>query len=78
MYSQEEKGDVAVIQDYSEKILTEEAQIRERWREYFRQLLNRNELEGVTGTVDSEPAINEEEVNKGIRSNEDGKNSWNT
>ena len=64
-------GDVAVIQDRDGIVLTEESEIRERWKEYFSQLLNteneREELENIEKTEGPERCISSEEVEKALK-----------
>ena len=64
-------GDVAVIQYRDGTVLTEESEVRERWKEYFSQLLNteneREELESIEKTEGPEKCISSEEVEKALK-----------
>ena len=64
-------GDVTVIQDANGRLLSEESEIKNRWKEYFNQLLNaehdRGELEETERAEGPEMSISEEEVEEALK-----------
>ena len=75
--SRRDTGEVNVIKDQTGDMLTDEVKIKERWREYFSNLLNvenareqRGEVPAVEGPVHD---ISREEVKNAIESMKKGK-----
>ena len=64
-------GGVAMVRDREENIVTEDEQIKKRWREYFDQLLNTENQRGILEQCDEvegpEMALERVEVEKALK-----------
>lgn len=69
--------EILVIKDLEGKVLTEEAKIKERWREYFNKLLNteneREDTEEVEPVEGPETNITEKEIEEAVKKMKSGK-----
>ncbi|XP_063595374.1 uncharacterized protein LOC134772337 [Penaeus indicus] len=75
--SRQDVGEVSVIKDKNGVLLTEENKVKERWREYFSNLLNvENEWDPLQDCPPAEgplPDINEKEVEEAMKKMKSGR-----